>query len=264
MVAAAVFVLAETPRWEPEAEPLAGYARVTPELLASRALQQRVDSKFLLTRRQLVAVLATLTPSCALLASPGQWWGTYRSVYLDTPELRLFHDHRRGRRRRFKVRLRHYLDRRLSYLEVKLKGRPGLTAKRRRRLDYGASELAAADWQFIADAIAPEQVALGPVMTVTYQRITLVGVSAVERVTFDLGLTVADERGEHSFGDAVIAEVKQPRFDVTTPAVSALRAVGARKARASKYCLGLMALRSDLRANRLQPAFRRIQGANHV
>ncbi|WP_230854391.1 VTC domain-containing protein [Arthrobacter terrae] len=55
----------------------------------------------------------------------------YESVYFDTPELEQFRAHRQGRRRRYKVRTRTYVDSGLCMFEVKFKGQRGQTVKHR-------------------------------------------------------------------------------------------------------------------------------------
>ncbi|MEK7704229.1 MAG: VTC domain-containing protein [Myxococcota bacterium] len=246
-----------------EAAALRGYLRADAELIASRALLQRADSKFILTRRELCTVLSILSRSFALLAPPTTLWGNYVSIYFDTPDLMLFHDQRRGRRRRFKVRLRHYHDRGLTFLEVKRKDRPGRTDKLRRQLAYGRGALSSDDMGFLDEAIAPAKVDLAPIIATEFRRITLVGRDTVERVTFDLDLKVSRHDIGHSFGDAVIAEVKQPRLWNGSPTMSALRACGARAGRPSKYCMGIMALDEAVRANRLRPRLRALEEVAH-
>ncbi|WP_344961146.1 VTC domain-containing protein [Streptomyces thioluteus] len=58
------------------------------------------------------------------LAIGGRRAFRYHSVYYDTPGLRSFHDHRQGRRLRFKVRERVYEDSGERQFEIKLKGGP--------------------------------------------------------------------------------------------------------------------------------------------
>ena len=49
----------------------------------------------------------------------------YRSVYFDTPDLDSYLAAARRRRRRFKIRIRSYLDSGRHFLEVKTRGRAG-------------------------------------------------------------------------------------------------------------------------------------------
>ena len=55
----------------------------------------------------------------------------YESTYFDTPDCEQYRAHRQGRRRRYKVRSRSYVDTGLSMFEVKTKGLRGATVKHR-------------------------------------------------------------------------------------------------------------------------------------
>ena len=94
------------------------FASANLDMLAERALLRRTDTKFLLPRRRLGDLLAQLPHWYSLVRVEGQACAHYMTQYFDTPEFAFFHDHRRGRKPRRKVRYRHYMDRRLSYLEV--------------------------------------------------------------------------------------------------------------------------------------------------
>ncbi len=60
----------------------------------------------------LLARLAAEHSACCVQAS--KCWARYESIYLDTPDRALYHAHRCGRRPRYKVRIRHHVDRQLS------------------------------------------------------------------------------------------------------------------------------------------------------
>jgi hypothetical protein len=232
---------------------------VSPELLASRALQQRTDTKFLGRESALRQLLPSLTPWYALLGSPA----TYLTHYFDTPALSMFHDHRRGRRPRQKVRIRHYPDRRVSFLEVKTKHGPARTHKHRIELPFGLSRLREEEDAFLATCTPLPPADLLPTVTTAYRRITLVGKHTQERVTLDHDLVVSAGNLSRSFSGAWIIEVKQARFSLSTPIVRALRDAGVRQARASKYCTGVMALFPAIRSHRLHPCLRALEGVHH-
>src|SRR5690625_7940467 len=78
------------------------------ELREIAALQTRVDTKYLISPEQLVAVLDQIGSHLRVLDIEGQRSFGYESVYFDTTALRTFRDHRQGRRLRFKVRTRLY------------------------------------------------------------------------------------------------------------------------------------------------------------
>ena len=249
--------------WQRERDALSLFAPVHPALLASRELLSRVDTKFLLNGRDMLGLLSEIRPFYSLLSTPGTPWAAYHTTYFDTEDLELFHDHRRGRRIRFKIRLRHYLDRHLSYLEIKKKERADETYKLRRELPYATRELSDEDWSFISEATAPRMLRLQPSVVVEYRRITLISRLSVERATFDCGLVFSHDADSRCFDDVVIVELKQEKPDRTAPCYRALRDRGARPTRASKYALGVMALERTARTNRLKPTLRAFEGVNH-
>src|SRR5688572_20051922 len=99
-------------------------APASPALLGGRELLKRNDAKFCLPMRHLPALLGSVDSYDVLLAA-GSPVARYDTLYFDTAELECFHDHRRGRRHRAKVRIRHYPERELSFFEVKAKSARG-------------------------------------------------------------------------------------------------------------------------------------------
>jgi len=87
-----------------------------PEDLQKRSLQRRVDTKFLCAATALNDLVPALGGDYGLLLACGEPLARYRTLYFDSPDRRFYHQHRRGRRDRFKVRSRHYLDRTVSKL----------------------------------------------------------------------------------------------------------------------------------------------------
>ncbi len=116
----------------------------------------------------------------------------YESVYFDTPELASYLGAARGRRRKFKVRTRTYLDSRQSVLEVKTAGGRGETLKQRmpypvaRRFQIDKTGAAFVDG--VLD-LAGGARTLEPVLTTTYVRTTLVDLENGARMTCDADLT---------------------------------------------------------------------------
>jgi hypothetical protein len=242
-----------------EARALDGFEPVSPELLAQRDLLQRTDTKYLLPRRLLPELLACLDRDYRVLHTGEQPSAVYITRYLDTPSFELFHDHRRGKRRRFKVRLRHYPDRRLSYLEVKGKSSSGGTRKWRRPLAYLCEQLSRDDFQFVSGQTPLDGASLVPSLVTEFHRITLVGIELPERITLDMDLKFANDESSHALSGVLVIEVKQSRFFRRSPVVQALARYRALPGSTSKYCVGTMLLRPDLRHNRLRPTLARIE-----
>jgi hypothetical protein len=105
------------------------------ELDAVAALRRRFDAKYLLSRDALPGLLERLAPTHRVLEIEGGRAFEYRTTYFDTPELGAFRDHLQGRRRRLKVRVRHYAHTDDCFLELKLRGPHGATIKRRQPCD---------------------------------------------------------------------------------------------------------------------------------
>jgi hypothetical protein len=235
-----------------------GYA--SPELLLRRKLLHRVDSKFVLRGDQLVQLLAQLPRDYAVLRAGVRRIASYRTLYFDTPDLQCFHDHRRGRRPRHKIRIRHYLDRGVTSFEIKSKLQGERTRKARVLLPYRVDALPDRALELAAEQGARFDGPLEPQLWMEFRRLTLLGLEHEERVTIDVGLTMGG-REPVTLDGVVIAEVKQARFSARSPIMTALRDARLRPTSASKYCTGIALTRDGVRLNRLLPALRVIERA---
>ncbi len=234
------------------------------EKLADRALLRRVDTKFLYPAEELESLIQSLGEDYGLLPAGEHPIATYRTLYFDSPDKSFFHQHRRGQRDRFKIRIRHYLEREVSFLEVKRKTNHDVTVKARRKRDFLDSSINGEERSFLQDRTPCDPSQIVPQVWTNFHRITLVGLGIKERLTVDLGLEFeADFERHHMHGLAII-EVKQPRFWSRSPAMLALRARGIRPSGMSKYCTAQAALFPDLRCNRFRPSLRNIRRLTHV
>ncbi len=238
---------------------LVGFVAATPELLARRELLRRVDTKFAVTVDRLPAIVTALAQHYAVLRVPAGDLATYRSLYFDTPDLRCFHDHRRGRRVRHKIRIRHYPDRALTFLEIKTKRNEMVTDKHRLALGYGLEELGARERDFLRAHFGPDVDVLQPELVIGFRRLSLIGVATNERVTIDVDLAAVSLDGNRvSFGDLAVIEIKQSPFCVRTPVMRAVLGAGLREASMSKYTTAIAVTRPGQRHNRLLPDLRAI------
>jgi len=223
------------------------------DLLDARALLRRVDRKYLLSNRVLNDFLARLRADYRALRTAGRLAARYRTQYFDTPDRRMFEDHRRGRLPRYKVRIRHHVDRGLSFLEIKCKKNDGRTLKSVLDRPFGAEGLDREALEFIGAHCPVDGALLVPRVSVAFHRATLVGERIDERITIDLGLELFDDGRRERLPHLVIVEIKQGRFSNRTPAVRALRAVHVRERPVSKYCLATAKL-APVRTNTFRPA----------
>ena len=198
-----------------------------------------------------------------VVLSEGERAASYESLYYDTPQRDFFHEHRRGVKPRHKVRIRHYVERNVCFLETKEKTKYGVTNKSRQLRDPRSFALSSEDRAWIASVVGPTA-PLVPRCWITFPRVTLVGVHHEERVTFDLG--VAFDRGDQhvAFEGVVIAEVKQPRFDARSPAMQALRSFHIRPRRVSKYCAGVSLLEPHIQTHVFRPIVRDLCRLEHA
>ncbi len=237
----------------------ARFATATAQLTGERELLRRVDTKYLCSRAQATALIEALLPHYAALPVAGNI-ATYRSLYFDTADLRCYHDHRRGRRLRQKVRIRHYPDRMLSYLEVKTKKNEAITDKRRRPMPFREELLGPDELAYLNRIVDLPVDDLRPVMRIDFRRLSLVGLATAERVTIDTDLDVeALDGARWSAGDRVVLEIKQSPFCVRTPVMRVLHDLGLREQSMSKYTIATAFIRPELRRNRLLPDLRAIE-----
>jgi hypothetical protein len=231
-------------------------------LLDQRALLSRVDSKFVVPVEELEEILAGLDGAYACLRVERGPMAQYHSLYFDTPALQCFHDHRRGRRIRHKVRLRHYPDRSVSFLEVKTKRNEALTVKKRLAVPFGHDRLEDEELAFLRTHVGAIADDLRPQVAINYRRLSLLGVETDERVTIDLGLCVDGGDGDlvaQTLGHLAVIEVKQWPYCVRTPIMRALRGSGHRLLSLSKYIVAMSLMRPELCRNRMQAALRKLE-----
>jgi len=228
-------------------------------LNAAAELQTRVDRKYILPLRDLPEVLAELPDGSEVLEIGGELSLRYASQYFDTPGLDSYLGAARGRRRRFKVRSRTYVDSGGSFLEVKTRGGRSATVKERVPVggDCLDDDAVAYATDMLADAGIPNAARLAanlePALVTRYRRTTLLLPAAqggdASRGTIDTDLTWIDATGAVlQLPASVIVETKSGQragaLDRT------LWRHGHRPARISKYGTGMAALHPELPAHK--------------
>ena len=231
------------------------FSQAQPHLVECREMQRRAESKFAMPVSAAAALLPALAGDYALLSAGAARIATYRTLYFDTAELELFHAHRCGRRIRHKVRIRHYEERSVSFLEVKTRLREDQTRKARRPRAFGDSVFSPEDVEFVRVSGACHK-RLFPQVWTNFRRVTLLGTHMEERVTIDLDVSVSTGGRAQSLTDLAVVEVKQARLDRGSVAMEALREAGWREGWGSKYCAGIALTRPEVRAQHLTPEMR--------
>jgi len=220
------------------------------ELNARAALQERVDTKFIVFPAVLDRLLTHVGDSMEVLEIEGRRQFGYDSTYFDSPTWRTYRDHVQQRRRRFKARTRTYVDSSLCMFEVKLEGARGTTAKHRTPHPVEAAHCLTRGARAELDRILAEQ-SIAPVddlvaaTTTAYRRVTLTGADRPIRITIDADLVCTSDRGTvRGLDDRVLLEVKT-RTE-RDPVLRVLQRLGARPVSVSKYCAGVALLNPEL------------------
>jgi hypothetical protein len=228
------------------------------EVKARAGLLDRLDTKYIVPLEVLYGLFPDLAAHFAVLRIDDALVFGYDTVYFDTADLATYRAHLQKRRKRFKVRSRHYVDTGHSAFEVKLKGPRGQTVKKQMAYDdaqHGSvSEPARA---FLGRCLRRAygqdfRHDLTPTLRMHYSRMTLVAQAGAERVTCDAALSFlgpAGPAGRLASGHVLI-ETKSERGNGVADRL--LRAAGARAVDCSKYCVGIALSRPDMKHNELK------------
>lgn len=235
------------------------------QLNAGASLQTRLDTKYLVKAEDLECLASWLPAGSGVLEIEDKREFAYYSINFDTARLDCYRDAAFSRRRRFKVRTRAYLDSQLAFLEVKIRGRRGITEKQRIPHDINHLDtLTAADREFVAEVLrangldARRVPDLTPSLATGYERTTYLCPSPLHptRVTADRALYWEQlrpefEAAEHNLLFAPqLGIVETKSLFVSNPVNHLLWDRGIRPAKISKYGTGVAALDPRLPANK--------------
>jgi hypothetical protein len=215
-------------------------------------LLDRMDTKYVFGSPALPSVLEALRPEYRILEVEGRRGTDYRSLYYDTADLRHYHEHHNGHAFRSKVRFREYMGSGICFLEVKRKTGRGGTDKKRIRVVGIPTAMTPEQQSFAAKASTCGEPLL-PQLWNHFTRITLVHRTRNERLTIDHDLRFSRVDGERSLEGICVAELKEARADRSSPFAHLMRQLSVRPAGMSKYCIGLLLLRPDVKRNAFKP-----------
>lgn len=220
------------------------------------ALQNRTDTKYLLSADQLAQALRAVAGHYRVLAIDGVRLNPYQTVYFDTPDFALYMQHHAGKRNRYKVRSRRYVVTGQSFIEVKLKAGAGRTVKRRVPTAAFATTCTPALAGFVAATVPAGALGLAPVLWNEFARITLVSDARAERLTIDLDLRFWQGERRAELPGIAVAEVKQAGADRSSAFVQQMHAAAIRPTGFSKYCIGVSLLYPHVKHNTFKPKLR--------
>ncbi len=230
------------------ADILAHFKPITLSEMDGVQLMNRLDTKFMFHSNELSDFLHDLEKNYRVLEVEGHRQSRYKTLYYDTLDFKFFTEHQNGKRHRFKIRKREYVESQISFLEVKEKSNKGRTAKSRIKLIELAEVLDENGALFISKHAA-DAIGLEPKLWNSFTRTTLVDTIAGERVTLDTNLAFEFENRSVIFSDIVIAEVKQDGENRHSPFIEEMKEKLIREEGISKYCLGVTILYPEVKSN---------------
>lgn len=228
------------------------FSPITLDEMDSVKLMNRTDTKFIFTTNELPILLKELQNDYRVLDINGNKISRYESLYFDTDDFQLFHQHRCGKLNRYKIRFRKYVESELNYFEVKFKNNKGRTIKDRvkqKEIDGLIKEKA----EQLLHSKTPLQVGnLKPLIWINYSRITLVNKNTPERVTIDINLHFKKDEQIKNIENLVIAEVKQDKA-TKSAFIKLMRKYHIREGSISKYCFGIISIYNKIKHNNFKP-----------
>jgi hypothetical protein len=231
----------------------AGFAPISLDDMDAVALLDRIDTKYVLSTRQLMRALAEIQQEYWMLSINRVRLNPYHTLYFDTPQFDLFAAHASGRAERYKVRSREYCGTHQSFLEVKHKNRKDRTIKE--RIPTGETVMAftpeLTHWLQQVSPIDGSQ--LEPKLWNSFTRMTLVSQRSCERVTLDVDIALISADRMISLGGIAVAEVKMDDAHCTSPFIEQMRAQRVRPRGFSKYAVGVAMLYRQVKKNALKP-----------
>jgi hypothetical protein len=231
------------------------FQAVSLDEMQAYALQDRVDTKYLIRLVDLPALLEKLLPTSRVLEVASQRINAYRTLYFDTPELSFYHDHHNGKRPRLKVRMRSYLSNGQTFLEVKRKENLLRTSKQRMEITEVSPVMSAAMFDFLRDGGVNSSQRLKAMLWNSFQRITLISNDACQRITIDLGIAFHDDTNMLQLPHLAVVELKQASFSRGAIIVQSMKEKGYQPVSFSKYCTGIATLNPTVKRNRFKQTF---------
>jgi hypothetical protein len=221
-------------------------------------LMNRIDTKFMVSIAQLESLLQQLGSNYRVLEVEGVRLNRYQTLYFDTADFSCYRQHHNGKRNRFKIRKREYVESNISYLEYKEKTNKGRTIKSRIKLGSIAELIDEKENAFI-DERTHEHREYEPKLWNNFGRATLVDITAGERLTIDTDITFHIGNRSAAIPELVIIEVKRDEQSGASEVLRQLKHQLVRPESMSKYCLGVALLYPEMKSNNFKQKLLKIE-----
>ena len=221
-------------------------------------LQNRIDTKYMLTIQELEQVLREIQKNQKVLEIDDTRLFTYKTVYFDTPDFRFYKDHHNGCINRVKVRCREYVESHLVMYEIKRKLFGTRTDKQRKVIAQLPEQIPQEDYALIGYKRLNAQ-PIENKMTNEFRRSTLTTKEFTDRITIDLDIRLSNEHETIHLPEIAVIEVKQGKTDVFSHTIQVLKKFGIRESSFSKYAIGTALLEKTLKHNAFKPILLKIE-----
>jgi hypothetical protein len=248
----------------PELNSLLGGFEITRlEDMKQIAFNERIDIKYFFSLKLLPWLISEIDSNYRILQVENTLIQPYKTVYYDTPSLKLYLDHHNGKLNRYKLRKRLYIANNISFAEIKFKSNKGITFKKRVSTDQNLDVLSKEDRIFFGKNTDLQADELHAQATNYFNRITLVSKSEKERITMDFNLRLERNGMEANLGNLVIAEVKKLRTEPVTLMELKLHELGIKSSSFSKYCTAIAMIEENTKNNNFKIKVREYKKVNN-
>ncbi len=221
-------------------------------------LMNRTDTKYWFHMKEMQLILDAIKDDYYVLNIDGKGQLPYATSYFDTENNEMFINHHNGKRNRYKVRKRSYVNSGISFLEVKFKTNKGRTIKKRISIEANDPKFTKEEDAFLQSVAPYAANDLQLSLLNEFSRITLVNKNFKERCTIDLNLHFEYEDKAVLLSNMVIVEIKSEGKS-SSPLVLALRDHRIKTSGFSKYCVGRTMTDLSLKRNSFKAKIRSIE-----
>ncbi len=214
-------------------------------------LLDRVDTKYVVHEDRLPGFLEAMKDEYRILKIDQHLIHPYETLYFDTPGLDLYRMHHNGKRNRFKLRFRKYINTDITFFEIKSKTNTRRTIKKRIKVREFYQKLDEKMTSFVLTHTPGILHDFVPALLVFFDRLTLVNIHDNERLTLDLNLRYKHNDTEKHIKNLVIVEVKQQK-DALSPFRMLMKAERMPHDYLSKYCMGIISMNKEIKKNRFK------------
>lgn len=222
-------------------------------------LMNRTDHKYCLHISRLPNILEAIKTEYSLLEIQNETLFNYDNTYFDTLDNQMYISHQNGKRNRFKIRVRKYVQTADHFLEVKFKNNKGRTLKERIERPDFQSTFSIQEINFIENSSTYSGPELEPKIRSYFSRFTLVDNEFTERVTIDILPGFKNQDKEITLKNLVIIEVKQSKTSKPALITKILKENKIPRQGFSKYCVGRSLLEEKIKKNNFKPLLLKIR-----